>query len=256
MTSLAKLQLQFQNQILGVDSDVINLIQSTHSLSAKTRVMIYANSYYAKMVDILRDQFPLLKRYMGEQRFTKMAQEYVDKYPSKFYSLRWYGDKIPQFIKQYNQPILVELAKFEWADNILYDAPDNQIIDKNDFAQIPQDKWGNMTFEFQNNLALHKYRYDIPTLWQHLTHQQKLAKTYLNKEMCYVLFWRRNRKTQHKKLSKNDFTILHLALSGATFTALCDQIITFTSLTEFPNVIATTINTWISMGIIKQIKLL
>src|ERR1700693_5287793 len=51
------------------------------------RLEVYANAYYARLLECLRDEFPALLHAVGEEVFDGLAFEYLPSYPSQSYTL-------------------------------------------------------------------------------------------------------------------------------------------------------------------------
>jgi len=55
-------------------------------------VGIYRHAYRARLVAALRDNHEVLALALGDEAFDAIAQAYIDAHPSRFASIRWFGD--------------------------------------------------------------------------------------------------------------------------------------------------------------------
>ena len=57
------------------------VILRSKSLTARERLSIYANAYYARLVECLGECFPIFKKALGEEVFSGFALESLQRYP-------------------------------------------------------------------------------------------------------------------------------------------------------------------------------
>ena len=114
------------------------VIGRSRSLTAAERLGIYANAYYARLLECLGECFPVLKRALGEEVFTDFAFEYLQRHPSQSYTLDHLGENFPRFLDE-TRPgpedggappgavdwpdFLIDLATLEWTIGKVFDGP-------------------------------------------------------------------------------------------------------------------------------------
>ena len=114
------------------------VVLRSKNLTANERITIYANAYYARLVECLSECFPVFKRTMGEEVFNGFAFEYLQRYPSGSYTLDRLADYFAQFLEE-TRPnrtdngersveadwpdFLVDLATLEWTIGKVFDGP-------------------------------------------------------------------------------------------------------------------------------------
>ena len=76
------------------------VILRSKSLTARERLSIYANAYYARLVECLGECFPIFKKALGEEVFSGFALEYLQRYPSQSYTLDRLGDHFSRFLQE------------------------------------------------------------------------------------------------------------------------------------------------------------
>lgn len=118
-------------------SELENIIRRSKNLSAEERLAIYANAYYARLLECLRESFPVLTKTLSPEVFNDFAFDYLQTYPSKTYTLNRLGDHFPDFLNQTrpdrtlgnpNPPtdwpdFLIDLARLEWNIEQVFDGP-------------------------------------------------------------------------------------------------------------------------------------
>ncbi|HEY0512156.1 MAG TPA: DNA-binding domain-containing protein [Thermoanaerobaculia bacterium] len=112
------------------------VIRRSKSLSAAERLAIYANAYYARLLECLASYYPVLQSALGEEVFESFAFEYLQHYPSGSYTLDRLGDSFVRFLDETRPDreeeatgevgwpdFLIDLATLEWNVNKVFDGP-------------------------------------------------------------------------------------------------------------------------------------
>jgi hypothetical protein len=113
------------------------VIGRSRNLTAAERMGIYANAYYARLLECLAAYFPMLQKTLGEEIFEGFAFEYLQRYPSKSYTLDHLGENFARFLEETRpEPeegdgpgavgwpdFLIDLAVLEWNVNRVFDGP-------------------------------------------------------------------------------------------------------------------------------------
>ena len=152
MTALAQLQRDFQDYLLRGDAAVQAHVVGTARVPVGTRLGVYAGAYRSRLIDALAHNFPALAQLLGETDFQTLASDYLLAHDSPFFSIRYYGDALPQFLaagEDYTAaPVLAELAQWEWAMGCVFDAADARPLAHEMLARIPAQQWAQLRFSW------------------------------------------------------------------------------------------------------------
>lgn len=117
-------------KLLRLDrGELETVVRRSRHLTAEERLSIYANAYWARLLECLGDCFPVLRTALGEEVFDSFAFEYLQRYPSRSYTLDRLGERFPQFLDETRPPeadwpdFLIDLARFEWTLAKVFDGP-------------------------------------------------------------------------------------------------------------------------------------
>ncbi len=113
------------------------VVRRSRNLTAAERLSIYANAYYARLLECLGACFPMLKRALGDEVFDSFAFEYLQRYPSRSYTLDRLGESFPRFLEETRPEhagggtdgavswpdFLIDLAILEWTIAKVFDGP-------------------------------------------------------------------------------------------------------------------------------------
>ena len=106
---------------------VAEFIKPNDRLTSFERIEIYNRQYWFRLIDCLHDDYPGLLAVLGQTKFSRLVIEYLDRYPSRCYTLRNLGSRLEQFLTERPdliQPRLelaMEMARFEWAQVVAFD---------------------------------------------------------------------------------------------------------------------------------------
>jgi len=153
MIPLPSLQRRFQHAILSpaesdagfCDSDgsfsddefrLDELLLPSRQLSSQDRFAVYQNAYQLRLLDCLREEFPVFRVTVGNEAFDKLARDYHARFPSRSYTLgalsrhfmvhlrdtrpRRGGENLDWF------DFVIDTAEFEHAINSVFDGPGSE----------------------------------------------------------------------------------------------------------------------------------
>jgi hypothetical protein len=120
--------------LIGLGRDELErIVRRSRTLTASERIGIYAHAYYARLLEVLGESFPVLRRVLGPELFEPIAFEYLQRYPSRSYTLDRLGDRFAQFLEETRSAdageppawpeMLADLARFEHAIARVFDGP-------------------------------------------------------------------------------------------------------------------------------------
>src|SRR4029077_17712611 len=137
MLPLRELQARFLRSIAtapelsgvhGFDPALLALVEARGPLGSAQRLGVYAEMYWARLVDVLRDDFPRVGAILGDDRFATLASAYLERNPSTNPSVRWVGTGFADFLAE-RGPLPHLLfppypPRFEWTRLAVFDAAD------------------------------------------------------------------------------------------------------------------------------------
>jgi len=147
MLPLRELQARFLRSIAttpersdghGFDPALLELVEGRGRLGSTDRLGVYTEMYWARLLDVLRDDFPRVAAVLGADRFTALAAAYLERHPSTDPSVRWVGANFADFLAEWGPvddlPFLADLARLEWTRLAVFDAADYESRTERDRA--------------------------------------------------------------------------------------------------------------------------
>ncbi|SFV87784.1 Conserved domain protein [hydrothermal vent metagenome] len=128
---LKQLQRQFYQDILNPSNEATNYLNQGN-FSGNDLLQIYHNQYFVSLIEALGKTYSCVKRLVGEDFFNRLAQEFIQAYPSKTGNIIDYGAEFEDFIRCnthcQNLPYLGDVAKFEYCYERCYFLLDTQFF--------------------------------------------------------------------------------------------------------------------------------
>jgi hypothetical protein len=148
-------------QYVCVEQDELeSVIAPSQALSGAQRLEIYAQAYYARLIECLRAEYAMLLRAIGEELFDQFAVDFLQRYPSTSYTLSDLGARFPDYLRETRPTsggddtsnenawpdFLIDLAALERTYAEVFDGPgveDVEPITASALAEVLPDQWGS-----------------------------------------------------------------------------------------------------------------
>lgn len=251
MTSLSKLQSEFQSFLLGRGGDIERLTVGSEELPARQRLGIYADAYRLRLLEALGEDYPGVHGMIGDDAFEALGTAYIDACPSDHPSVRWFGRRLPAFLRDTppysEQPVLAEMACFEWAQGEVIDAADSPAAGAADLGALAPETWPGMRIEFQNAVRRLDLAWNVPVLWQAVDeeHESPPAPESSDPPVGWLL-WRRDLKVHWRSLDPDERYALDAAREGLTFGEICEGLLARTHDDQVPLRAAGYLKRWLT----------
>jgi hypothetical protein len=257
VTNLGKLQAAFQEFILNDDPAVRAEIVGTERVDAQTRLGIYANAYRLRLLEALDTDYPGLHRIAGDEEFERMGRAYIDTHPSTFRSLRWFGDRMNEFLQNTppwrDYPVFAEMAAFEWAMSDAFDAADARPASVEHMATVAPDAWPVLRFTAHDSLRRLDLRWNVPTVWKAIDAGHEPPALEEAEHPVAWLIWRRDLRTYFRSLDVAEAWALDAMLAGETFSGICEGLTEWIDATNVPMHAAGLLKRWLADGLIRTV---
>jgi hypothetical protein len=251
---LAQLQGDFQQYLLRGAAAISGQVRGSAKVPAATRLAIYGDAYRSRLAEALGNNYPVLAQLLGPADFAPLAAAYVREHDSAFFSIRYYGAELPQFLSRHENyltaPVLAELAHWEWAMGRTFDAADAPVLDHAALAQLPPQRWGQLRLTFHPSLERLALLWNVPQLWQALNAQQERPELTLAAQPQQWLLWRHGLDTFYRSLSDSEATALDAARNHWSFGELCELLCEALGAEAAPTEAATLLRGWVESGLI------
>lgn len=201
------------------------VVRRSRNLTAEERLSIYANAYWARLLECLGDCFPVLRTALGEEVFDGFAFEYLQRYPSRSYTLDRLGERFPQFLDETRPPdsdwpdFLIDLARLEWTLAKVFDGPGVEgqlLLSHDDLQGVPPERFAAARLVPVVCLRLLAFRYPVNAYYTAVRHAEEGEEIPLPEpaeELVAIL--RRDFVVRRYTLSRPQKALLEAVLAGA-----------------------------------------
>ncbi|HEU4400685.1 MAG TPA: DNA-binding domain-containing protein [Candidatus Polarisedimenticolia bacterium] len=255
-------------------------------LAAADRLDIYANMYFFRLHDCLREDYARVAAAIGSARFHNLITDYLLRHPSSHPSLRFLGERLPGFIAGHailsEFPYLADLARLEWARADLFDAPDVTPIDREALARLPGDLAGEARLGLVPALALLRFDHEVVSIWRGLEEESGAAAgNSASREASHApdgqsacshdepprgpgsarrkktaaRVWRHGFGIYHRSVDQEEARCLDLAAAGETLGRVCQLLAAGRSPARATARVGRMIQAWIDDGILARLEI-
>jgi hypothetical protein len=256
---LRDLQTELRRYILEPHAPIAMPIVDTRHTDARARLDIYADAYRVRLIEALDANFPALHIWVGGNEFNAIALAYIDAQPSTHYSIRWFGHRLPTFLRTdprwKTNLIVCELAQFEWAISEAFDARNADALAADALSSLAPDAWPELRFGMNPSLRRLALRTNAPEMWRALP---KLAAQIPTPERgahpAAWMVWRQELAIYYRKLEVDEAWALDAAAEGQTFADICEGICEWVDAEHVAMRAAGFLRQWTQDGLIVQLK--
>jgi hypothetical protein len=254
MNQLKALQENFQDYLLEKNDFFAAQVVATPRINSKARLNIYQNAYGIRLMEILTSDFPILKKILGEEKFNKIAQDYVSAFPSQNFSIRYFGQNFSKFIAQHSEikSEHIEMASFEWALGAALDAADAPILTIEEMIQLPSEAWENLSLIPHSSLSSITLNYNIPEVWQQLSENNALCKFHSTEKITWLI-WRKEQSICFNPTNQEEALIIQTFCEGKNFSEVCAGLCDWFDEEQVIQIATETLSHWIVQGIFSKV---
>lgn len=255
MSGLKALQDDFKRHVMHGDEDIAAQVVGTATLSNDLRLGIYRHAYRARLEEALASDYEMLRKLVGEPAFSTTCQDYIDAFPSRYASLRWFGQDFPPWLgyapDKGSHDWYAEMAQLEWSFIGAFDAADAEALTEADAAAIPPEAWPGLRMEFHPAVRLVPLWWNTVARWRAAKEDGTPPEPVRLPQASDCLLWRQHLMTQYRSLEADEALLLRAALEGADFATLCGTLAEeMTDQELVPMTAAGYLKTWLVAGMI------
>lgn len=209
--------------------ELLKQIQGSSVLPASDGLMIYHNAYRTRLLSVMREDFPALHRWLGDESFAQLTLAYISAWPSRHFSLRWLGGKFTEFIRDYiaepQRSPMMELATLEWAFTLAFDAPDAVPLSLDVMSSFSADDWINLRVCLTPSARWLQLQHNTVDIWVAAKAGADIPDAVALSAPLDCLVWRHELVCQYRTLESGEASALRLLTDGGSFASLCEDLL-------------------------------
>lgn len=245
--NLTELQRAFRAHVLGGDGSIDAVVARSEAASASARLAVYADAYRSRLTDALAHNYPRLQQLLGTDSFDSVARHYTLAHPSSNPSVRWFGDQMGTHLATEfpDQPVLAELAQWEWAIAAAFDAADAEVLAESALSAVDPSQWIALRFALHPSARRLHMRTNAPSIFKALTEGIDPPQPSTQEAPQAWLIWRQDMTPRYRSLPDDENAALAALVDGATFEGVCDALCEWHDATDVPLRAAILLKGWI-----------
>ncbi len=259
--NLLNIQNDFQQYILTelVETEampITKVIAQQFGMNATDRLAIYHNAYRIRLRDALSEAYGKTHSYLGDDLFEDISTAYVQATPSKTCNLRWYGDCFPAHLVRtlHEHPVVAELAAFEWALGLAFDAADKPALKTEDIRPFTPEQWENLGFELQTSAQFLSLDWNAVAIWLALDQMEDPPDATKSEQTDQWLVWRKELQPHFRSLDQYEANALNGLSKGQSFSDVCEAAIASAGEIDITTKIAAWLQSWLRDGVLAELK--
>lgn len=213
-TQLERTQKAIQAYIQSGTLLATDCVSVPENESVASRLQIYRNAYFLRVIDQLENQYPTLASALGKPAFGKLVHDYITAHPSRYYNIREIGRALPLFMQKIGDfsHVLIEIARVEAALSLVLTADAEDRLTITILQDLPIDDGGNYRFQL---IKAHQLLSITPE-----------GGAYFNLALAAradLLIWQRQNKAFYHLLSEKEALIINYFRQGLDFAEVCEK---------------------------------
>ena len=258
MKDLASLQRAFQRHVYQPGQAMERAVLATPAADAARRLGIYADAYGSRLVEALGSDYPALRVLLGESGFDRMMRGFVTQNPSRHQNLRWYGGALARYLSRSpdwrRRPLLREMARFEWALGLAFDAADAAAVTAEEVALVAPADWPGLRLRLHPSVQLLRLRGNAPQVWRAAIEGHKMPHAAMRPRPVAWLIWRMGHEPFYRALPSAEAWALGAAARGRDFASLAGGLRKFVGAGQAAQSGAQLLRNWLAEGLICAIE--
>jgi len=208
--------------VRGLDTIVLG----DDRLSAEARVDVYANMYFYRLLDALKEDFPATLAVLGADSFHNLVTGYLLEYPPTEPSLYYCGRYLADYLRDHPlreaAPFVADLAKLERASVEVFHGADAGVLEPAALREIAPSDWPVLKLRIQPSAQILALDWRVSEVLRAVEEGRPWAPA--EKGAVTVLVWRRNARVFQRDLESTEADALGAASRGANFAEICDVV--------------------------------
>jgi hypothetical protein len=208
---------------LGAD-DLAAMVRSDPRISAVDRLNVYANMYFFRIRDVLRDDYPKLVQVLGDDEFHNLVTDYLLMCPPTDFTIRNAGERLAGFAADHRLstdfPWLADLAGLERCRTDVFDAPDAGVLTAEQLRALPPEGFQALKVQLIPAHRILGVRFPVHEIWRALEDGKDAPDIAPSRHE--LLVWRRDPLIHQRPLSALEVEVRTPLVGGASLSQICE----------------------------------
>lgn len=216
-TRLNESQTLMQDAIIlggNFDSRPDSWIRSKEDFAPAAQLGVYVNAYRWRLQDVTAEDYPVLKNYLGAEKFNSLISEFVEKTESVHFNVERYSAKLPGFVaKKMPEDILAqELSELENAIAQLHSAEETTPLEPQHLEGMTAEALMESVLHPRKALQLFAFKYPVNRYY--IAAMDEASPAAPAPEKSFTAVFRHEDIVWRMDLAENEYHLLQKLFSG------------------------------------------
>lgn len=232
------------------------LVHGDRRLSAEARVDVYADMYFYRLLEVLKEDYPATLAVLGETNFHNLITGYLIAHRPSEPSVLGAGKFLPEFLRQHplraEFPFVADLALLERAILDVFCAADAPILEASEMKAVPPTRWGVAKIRRIPASAILRAHWRAAQVLRAVEEQRDWRPP--EHERNQILVWRKDSRVSYREIGPNEAAALAMLARTTKFAKVCEVLARGLPHSQAPQAIRDTFARWLAEGIIMRLK--
>ena len=209
-----------REQLGDSQPEIESIVPSSSQLDAVSKIEVYGNAYFARLIECLGEEFPAVKAALEEDSFNAFAFSYLQQYPSRSYTLGELGRHFPAFLAETKPDdagelgwadFLIDLARLEWHYSEIFNGPGTEkvtLLEPADLQKLTEEQFATARLLAASCLRLDSFRFPVHEYATAVRKQQE-SPPFPAQQQTWLVMTRRNYVVRRIAVSEAEYAVLH-----------------------------------------------
>lgn len=230
------------------------VISGDERLSAVERLDIYANMYFYRLLDCMKEDYPATLAVVGADDFHNLITGYLlahpPSHPSLLYAGRYLADYLSAHTLREKWPFIADLAGLERALIEVFHGPDASALEANELSAVAPSDWPALELRTHPALQVFVPHWNVAEILRAVEvgndwHARQ-------QESAGILVWRKQNRCYYRDVDSTELAGIQALGSGVSLAALCERVAAASA--DPTALILELIERWLDDGIVVRVK--
>ncbi|MDX1975209.1 MAG: DUF692 family protein [Rickettsiales bacterium] len=216
---LAEQQETLQDAIMlgqKQDSKPAKWIREKKDFPAEKQLGVYVNAYRWRLFDVVAEDYPVLKTYLGEEKFDALINDFISAVPPQHFNVARYAALLPAYqqIHATHDTFTTELCVLETSIAQLADALETEALAPEHLAGMTPETLMESHLTPRKALQLFAFEYPVNAYYKAVKEETQLP--IITQQSSFIAVFRHEDVVWRMDLEEQEYQLLSALFSGST----------------------------------------
>jgi hypothetical protein len=217
--SLAAQQEALQDAImLGTkqDSTAAAWIREKKDFPAEKQLGVYVNAYRWRLFDVVAEDYPVLKAYLGKEKFDALINAFISAVPPQHFNVARYASHLPAYQQTHatQDAFATELCSLETAIAQLADAAETQVLNPQHLEGMTPETLMASRLYPRHALRLFAFNHPVNDYYKAVKEETPLPT--ITQQPSYLAVFRHEDVVWRMDVAEQEYKLLSALFAGST----------------------------------------